>query len=211
MSPPVHIPQKGDTNLQREKVTWTRLTEISIQMTALQRKLVLRLAASRRKGAMNGFTLVELIIVVVIIGILAAIAIPAFEGAGIKAKQKEASTAVASYIKAAQAFYAENTEIADDAADLSQYVAISSCASTTPTACQGVKAVAVTTGTKWNLPSGLYTITLSKTADETKITAAPTTTFTGGLSVTGCYSKKTKTTQVYDQKSTTDTKTAKCA
>ena len=38
-------------------------------MTALQKSLILRLAATRRKGAMNGFTLVELIIVVVIIGI----------------------------------------------------------------------------------------------------------------------------------------------
>ena len=180
-------------------------------MTALERKLILRLMEKRRQGSLNGFTLVELIIVVVIIGILASIAIPAFEGAGVKAKQKEASTAVSSYMKAAQAFYSENTEIADDAGDLAQFVAISKCAGATPTACQGTAAVAVTSGTSWNLPSGLYTITLSKTANETKVTAAPTATFTGGLSVTGCYSKVSKTTQVYDQKSATDPKTAKCS
>ena len=55
----------------------------------------------------------------VIIGILASIAIPAFEGAGIKAKQKEASTALTSYVKAAQAFYTK-THPLKDAADLSQ-------------------------------------------------------------------------------------------
>ena len=185
--------------------------ERTSDMTALQKSLVLRLAATRRKGAMNGFTLVELIIVVVIIGILAAIAIPAFEGAGVKAKQKEASTAVATYVKAAQAFYAENTEIADDASDLAQYVAISACSGTTPSACQGKKAVAVTKGTTWNLPSGLYTIKLTSSTNETKVEATPTTTFTGGLDVTGCYSKVTKTTQVYDQKSETDKVVATCS
>ena len=179
-------------------------------MSPLQKKLILHLMAKRRQQRVNGFTLVELIIVVVIIGILAAIAIPAFEGAGVKAKQKEASTAVASYAKAAQAFYQENTEIADDAADLAQFIAISSCSGSKPSDCQGKKAVAVTSGKTWNLPSGLYGVTLSSTADTTTFTAKPTSTFTGGLEVTGCFSKTSKTTQVYDQKSTTDTKKAAC-
>ena len=179
-------------------------------MTALQKTLILRLAATRRKGAINGFTLVELIIVVVIIGILAAIAIPAFDGAGVKAKQKEASTAVASYVKAAQAFYTENTEIANGADDLAQYVAISACAGNTPSACQGKKAVAVTTGTAWNLPSGLYKISLTGNTTTTSVTATPTSTFTGGLKVTGCFSKTSRTTQVYDQKTKKDTKAAQC-
>ena len=180
------------------------------EMTALQKSLVLRLAATRRKGAMNGFTLVELIIVVVIIGILAAIAIPAFDGAGVKAKQKEASTAVASYIKAAQAFYTENTEVANGADDLAQYVAISACSYTTPSSCQGRKAVAVTSGTSWNLPSGLYKIALTGNTTTTTVTATPNSTFTGGLKVTGCFSKTSGTTQVYDQKTIKDTKVAAC-
>ena len=81
---------------------------------------VINYLASRKKEAQEGFTLVELIIVVVIIGILSSIAIPSFQNASEKAKQKEASSLIASYLKAAQAYFTENTN--DVFGLLSKYV-----------------------------------------------------------------------------------------
>ena len=70
----------------------------------------------------SGFTLVELIVVVMIIGILSSIAIPSFINAGHKAKQKEASILLSSYLKAAQAYYIETGSIPKYSEHLADYV-----------------------------------------------------------------------------------------
>ncbi|MCW6051569.1 type IV pilin-like G/H family protein [Lyngbya sp. CCAP 1446/10] len=66
----------------------------------------------------QGFTLIELLVVIIIIGILSAIALPAFLSQANKAKQSEAKQYVSSINKGQQAYYAENTKFGSDVAIL---------------------------------------------------------------------------------------------
>ena len=65
------------------------------------------LSSLQQLNSEDGFTLVELIVVVMMIGILSSIAIPQFMTAADKAKQKEATGIVAALIKAATAYQTE--------------------------------------------------------------------------------------------------------
>jgi len=64
----------------------------------------------------KGFTLIELMVVVVIIGVLAALAIPKFTDASAKAKMSEAPTTLAAYESAQLAHVAETGAVGDIAA-----------------------------------------------------------------------------------------------
>lgn len=62
----------------------------------------------------SGFTLIELMVVLVISGVLAAIALPTFFNQVNKAKQVEAKTTLGTMNRAQQSYYLEHTDFADN-------------------------------------------------------------------------------------------------
>merc|ERR1711991_369757 len=73
----------------------------------LNGQLILQLLKRRSKSNLlsRGFTLVELMVVIVIVGILSGIALPSFISQQNKAKLTEASTKLSAILKAAHAEY----------------------------------------------------------------------------------------------------------
>lgn len=82
----------------------------------LQAKFIQHL--NRKKKNEEGFTLIELLVVVIIIGVLAAIALPSLLGQVSKAKQTEARQNVGAINRAQQAFFLQPQEFADSIAEL---------------------------------------------------------------------------------------------
>ena len=61
----------------------------------------------------KGFTLIELMVVIVIIGILAAVAVPKMFGMSAKAKASEVGSAAGSWVKVQTAYILETSNVGD--------------------------------------------------------------------------------------------------
>ena len=159
-------------------------------------QLLLKYLSSQ--GKEDGFTLVELIVVVVIIGILSSIAIPIFQNVSLKARQREASLIVSTYIKAAQAYKAEFGLDARTAGDLKHYVSVNECPAVVNEieVCKNTASrVVQDNDRKWVSTNGYYQIHMEyEQNSRVFILAAPhgsTPHARNGYGVAGCYRPST--------------------
>lgn len=84
--------------------------------TTLRTKLLQHFA--KKKHNNEGFTLIELLVVIIIIGILAAIALPSFLNQASKARGAEAKSNVGAMNRAQQAYYVEQQKFTGTVPDL---------------------------------------------------------------------------------------------
>ena len=169
------------------------------------------LSSLRQLKDEEGFTLVELIVVVMMIGILSSIAIPQFMTAADKAKQKEATGIVSALVKAATAFQTEYGDLPTTAGEIEEYARFQMCQQTNMETeggkvCKGTDPVGVPdTADSFYSTSGNYLVefqTETVNGDTVfQVRANPNggAYANNGSAVTGCYNPVDATSKVYEK------------
>ena len=150
----------------------------------------------------DGFTLVELIVVVVIIGILSAIAIPSFQNASDKAKQKEPAVLISGYLKAAQAYYTEYGMLPRYTSHLGEYVSVVACRRNYPSYCKKNPPRDYTTlnSNSWTTPDGYFDIYMRIVGGNLTFRAMPVPAYlNSGFGVSGCFNPTSGATRLIEQ------------
>ena len=162
----------------------------------------------------DGFTLVELIVVVMMIGILSSIAIPQFMTAADKAKQKEATGVVAALVKAATAYQTEYGTLPLTAGELEEYAKFQQClhadrATRGGAVCKdSTPQPLAATATSFTTTSGHYLVEFDgATNDLFRVKANPNGNpySSNGAAVRGCYNPTSSVTEVFENNMTSDT------
>ena len=162
----------------------------------------------------SGFTLVELIVVVMMIGILSSIAIPQFMSSADKAKQKEATGIVAALIKAATAYNTEYGALPTNIEELSEYAKFQECPTTAGDVlnrggalCKTVEPAQIAgTATQFFTSSGHYFVEFEGDFENSdnhtvfRVRANPNGAGyrDNGSAVVGCYNPTTAVSQVFE-------------
>tara|TARA_Y100000589_G_scaffold250242_1_gene238378 strand:- start:3398 stop:4015 length:618 start_codon:yes stop_codon:yes gene_type:complete len=187
----------------------TKFFNLGLLSPKLRINKIKNLSSLRQLNSEDGFTLVELIVVVMMIGVLSSIAIPQFMTAADKAKQKEATGIVAALVKAATAYQTEYGALPENAGELEEYAKFQKCPATAGNlvqdggkVCKNAIPVAVgPTEKSYTSPSGHYLIEFDGETDgRFRVKANPNGIpyASNGAAVIGCYNPTTAVSEVFE-------------
>ena len=187
----------------------TSFFKIGLLSPKLRINKIKNLSSLHQLNSEEGFTLVELIVVVMMIGVLSSIAIPQFMTAADKAKQKEATGIVAALVKAATAYQTEYGSLPANAGEIEEYAKFQKCNPDSGDlvedggkVCKGTIPIPLAADdTTYTSPSGHYLVEFDgETGSRFRVKANPNGNpyRNNGAAVIGCYNPVTSVSEVYE-------------
>ena len=138
-----------------------------------------------------GFTLVEFVIVVAIIGVLTTLMNPISNFITQKAREREGSLLIRSFLEASTLYFSEYGKTPNDYKDLSKYVSVRACKTLDPKICKKTKSIQPQSPKKWNSIDGNYIILMDTDLSlYSKFYAIPHKKSTQKKAIFGCVNTK---------------------